>query len=135
LLTDNQPKLLAGGTGLSLTRNESASTLLLDDLRNDKGMDWVPAHMWFTFLRLDVPAGQLTYDLAISDHPNAVPKLTDTGVTASVARAIVAPEPGRAVWPLIAAGITGAITFGVLAHFGRNRRRRQSLPLYPGVPT
>jgi hypothetical protein len=81
LLTDQQPKLLAGGTGLSLDRNETASASLLSDLRIDKGMSWVPQHMWFTYLKLDVPAGDLGYDLAISDQPNAVPRLADTGVT------------------------------------------------------
>ena len=42
LLTDEQPKLLAGGRGLSVGRSEWASTPLLDDLRSDKGMEWVP---------------------------------------------------------------------------------------------
>jgi hypothetical protein len=134
LLTDNQPKLLAGGTGLSLQRNEAASSFLLDDLRSDKGMGWVPSHMWFTFLRLDVPAGHLGYDLAISDHANAVPRLVDAGVTASVARAVVAPDPGWAIWPLVAAAITGAITVGGLVLIGRSRRRRHALPPFPGLP-
>src|SRR4029079_4557234 len=62
LLTDRKPDLLAGGRGLSLDRNEPANDLLLSDLRSDKHMGWIPAHMWFTFLKLDVPAGDLDYD-------------------------------------------------------------------------
>ena len=122
LLTDQEPKLLAGGTGLSLQRDEPASSALLTDLRTDKGMDWVPSHMWFTYLKLDVPAGQLGYDLAVSDHTNAVPLLADTGVLASVARPVTAPERGWATWPLVAAAIAGAFTFGVAALVGRRRR-------------
>ena len=122
LLTDQQPKLLAGGSGLSLQRNEAASSELLTDLRTDKGMGWVPSNMWFTYLKLDVPAGQLGYDLAVSDHPNAVPLLADTGVLASVARPVPVPERGWATWPLVAAVITGSLTFGAVALVGRRRR-------------
>ena len=42
LLTDDEPDLLAGGPGLSLERSEPANPLLLDDLRSDVGMEWVP---------------------------------------------------------------------------------------------
>ena len=119
LLTDNRPKLLAGGPGLSLDRNEQASDLLLNDLRSDKHMEWVPSSMWFTFLRLNVPAGQLGYDLAIADHANAVPKLIDAGVTAAHARPIVAPEP-FVWWPIALAGGVGLAAFA-LAGLGRKR--------------
>jgi hypothetical protein len=134
LLTDNQPKLLAGGSGLKLQRNEAASAPLLDDLRSDKGMGWVPPNMWFTYLALDVPAGRLGYDLAISDTANAVPRLIDTGVTAEVARPVLAPEPGWAIWPLVAAGIAGALTFGLVAMVEHERRRRNTRPPFPGLP-
>src|SRR6476620_3958888 len=66
LLTDHEPKLLAGGRGLTVGRSEQANASLLDDLRSDKGMAWVPSSMWFTHLPLDVAAGDLDYDLAIS---------------------------------------------------------------------
>jgi hypothetical protein len=124
LLTDQQPKLLAGGTGLSLERNEQASPPLLDDLRSDKGMGWVPPAMWFTYLRLQVPAGELGYDLAVSDQPNAVPRLVDTGVTASNARPVLVPDSGWAVWPLVLALIAGLLTFGVVGVASSARRRR-----------
>ena len=84
LLTDDRPKLLAGGRGLSLDRNEPANESLLTDLRTDKGMGWVPQHMWFTYpearrarrrARLR-PRGH-------RDQPDAVPSLTAAGVTAA----------------------------------------------------
>ena len=120
LLTDEKPKLLAGGRGLSLDRDEPASASLLSDLRSDKGMRWVPDDMWFTFLPLSVPAGDLDYDLAISTRPNDVPSLTAAGVTASEARRIDV-RPGRAIWPLFAALLTGAVAFGVANVLNRRR--------------
>lgn len=134
LLTDEQPKLLAGGTGLSLLRDEAASSSLLTDLRTDKGMGWVPAQMWFTYLKLDVPAGQLGYDLAVSDQPNAVPRLADTGVTETAVRTVTAPHSGRAIWPITLGVIAGTITFGGIALFGRARRRRHVLAPSTGSP-
>jgi hypothetical protein len=114
LLTDDRPKLLAGGRGLALDRNEPANQSLLDDLRSDKGMGWVPDHMWFTYLKLDVPAGQLDYDLAVSTEPGAVPSLKAAGVSASAARRIDIPaDTNRALWPLVAAVLTGVAAFGV----------------------
>jgi hypothetical protein len=133
LLTDRQPKLLAGGTGLSLQRNEPANEALLTDLRIDKGMSWVPTHMWFTYLKLDVPARELGYDLAISDQPNAVPRLVDTGITASAVHTVVAPKPGRAVWPLALAGSAGFFVFWAATLVGHERRRRRARPPFRGL--
>ena len=93
-----------------LGRNEPANDSLLADLRSDKGMAWVPAHMWFTFLKLDVAAGALDYDLAVSTRPGAVPSLTAAGVTASQARRIDV-HAGWALWPIVAGrrGRTGDV--------------------------
>ena len=127
LLTDQRPKLLAGGRGLSLERDQPASSSLLSDLRIDKGMSWVPASMWFTYLRLQVPAGQLDYDLAVSVKPDAVPSLTDAGVSATRAQ-LITTNGGRVLWPLGVAAGAGIATFAVGGLFGRRRRR------YAGVP-
>ena len=127
LLTDTRPKLLAGGGGLSLDRNEQANDLLLSDLRADKGMGWVPDKMWFTYLRLNVPAGELDYDLAISTRPDAVPSLADAGVTATEARRIDV-RAGRALWPIAAAGVIAIATFGMASLFGRRRRPAVGAP-------
>jgi hypothetical protein len=127
LLNDTKPNLLAGGRGLSLDRSESANASLLSDLRSDKHMGWIPAHMWFTFLRLDVAARDLDYDLAISTRPGAVPSLTDAGVTAAKARPIV-ERAGRALWPLAAGGAVGLAAFGIAGLFGRRRRHTVGAP-------
>jgi len=38
---------------------------LLDDLRPDEGMGFVPTEMWLTYLAIDAPASTVSYDLAI----------------------------------------------------------------------
>jgi hypothetical protein len=124
LLTDDRPKLLAGGRGLSLGRDEQASASLLDDLRSDKGMSWIPNKMWLTFLHLHSSAGQLNYDLAVSTRQNEVPALAATGVSASAARPIEADASGRALWPLGASMLAGISAFAAAGWFGRRRRTR-----------
>jgi len=127
LLTDNRPKLLAGGRGLSLDRNEEASESLLTDLRSDKGMGWIPAHMWFTYLKLDVKAGALDYDLAVATKPDAVPSLTAAGVTATRAHRLDL-DTGSNLWPVFAAAIAGVVTFGLGGVLSRRRRPMSSTP-------
>ena len=39
---------------------------LLDDLRSDKNMSWVPGSEWLSYLNVDATAGDLHYDLATS---------------------------------------------------------------------
>jgi len=80
LLTDVQPTTLPAPLspdaasrlpqgirpGLILESSEPASTSLLEDLRSDKGMDWLPSsNMWLSYLRVDARAGDLDYDLAV----------------------------------------------------------------------
>ncbi len=124
LLTDEEPKLLAGGPGLSLDRSEPASASLLDDLRSDKGMEWVPASMWFTYLRVATEARNLDYDLAVSPHHASLPTLTDTGVTAPQARPVTEPD-GPATWPAAAGLGSAVLVLVVLVH--RERRRERGL--------
>jgi hypothetical protein len=80
MLTDRRPQLLAGEDGLQLVRSEPASSGLLDDLRSDVGMGWVPESMWFSYLTVDSSAGDLHYDLASSVRPFHAPKLRDAGL-------------------------------------------------------
>jgi hypothetical protein len=128
LLTDRRPKLLAGGAGLALGRDEQAPTQLLSDLRSDKHMGWVPQSMWFTYLPLHVPAGRLDYDLAVSQdaNPNVVPALRDTGLTLISAAHPILPvqPPARPFdwWQLVLALGLGAVTFGVIGLAGRRQR-------------
>jgi hypothetical protein len=119
LLTDDRPKLLAGGPGLAINRSEPASAGLLDDLRSDTGMDWVPSSMWLSYLQLDTRAADLDYDLAMATHGDAVPALADTGVTAPEAHPVNPPSSGLAIWP-IAVGVL-VLACGVLYVMTRRR--------------
>jgi hypothetical protein len=80
LLTDQRPLLRTGGSGVELARSDAASASLLADLRSDKGMRWVPDEMWLTYLRVDTPARDLNYDLAVSTHDGVLPSARLVGI-------------------------------------------------------
>jgi hypothetical protein len=71
-----------GGDGVFLARSEAASKSLLDDLRSDKGMEWVPAEMWLTYLQIGEQTDQLHYDLAIDKAGAAKPSRVLAGLDA-----------------------------------------------------
>ncbi len=90
LLTDHSPALLpvpTGDNGLSLDHSAPATASLLDDLRSDRGMDWVPARGWLTKVRIDAAAPQLAFDLAVdatgARSPSRVAAGLDLAVTAT----------------------------------------------------
>lgn len=112
LLTDEEPELLAGGTGMTLDRSEAASDLLLDDLRSDVGMEWMPEDMWLSYLTVGAPATELDYDLAVSSRPGVTPSLVDAGVPQADAVPLVPDGRPVPVWPAAAAVGAG---LGVLA--------------------
>jgi hypothetical protein len=69
LLTDAKPAMLPaplGINGMRLDHSAAATESLLNDLRSDKGMDWVPTSAWLSKVVVDGSAAQLKYDLAIS---------------------------------------------------------------------
>lgn len=108
LLTDDRPQLLAGGRGLALDHDRPASPALLADLRSDKGMEWVPPEMWLSHLELDVAAGALDYDLAVSTEAGRPPALEAAGLATGPGVPIgrTAARPG---WALAAGVLTGTL--------------------------
>jgi hypothetical protein len=69
LLTDARPQMLptpVGLNGMRIDHSAAATDSLLNDLRSDKGMGWVPSSAWLTKVVVDGSAAQLKYDLAIS---------------------------------------------------------------------
>lgn len=81
LLTDRRPSLLPDSDGLILDRSEPASDFLLQDLRSDNRMEWLPSSgMWFSYLRLDTTAGALGYDLAVDASGRGNPSEVDAGL-------------------------------------------------------
>jgi hypothetical protein len=79
LLTPDRPDLLHG-EGLTVERSEPAGQLLLDDLRSDENMEWVPDSGWFTHLVLETEAPNVTYDLSVGVDGRA-PSFVDAGFT------------------------------------------------------
>jgi hypothetical protein len=83
LLTDQRPTLLPGERdGLRISHNAAATKSLLNDLRSDDGMAWVPASAWLTRIDLDTTAGDLRYDLAVDASGNGAPSPVAAGLTA-----------------------------------------------------
>jgi hypothetical protein len=135
LLTDRLPTLLpqpvaaaavqtAGHPGLILERDEPASPSLLADLRNDTGMGWLPGSgMWLTYLRVDSPAGALTYDLAVD--------ASGAGHPSPIAAGLAAPDrgvSGAAATGISAGVLAGLLLVGGLALGGYLERRRLGRP-------
>jgi hypothetical protein len=81
LLTDKTPNVLASDDGVNASVSEQASTSLLDDLRSDKHMGWVPDSMWLTYYDVSTPAGELRHDLAVSTHTDTLPSARMAGFT------------------------------------------------------
>jgi hypothetical protein len=83
LLTDNAPALLPapiGTNGIRLDHSAGASDSLLDDLRSDRGMAWVPTSAWLTTVAVDSSASDLSYDLAIDASGAGAPSRVDAGL-------------------------------------------------------
>lgn len=83
LLTDDMPTLLHGPRGLEVDVSQPASAGLLDDLRSDVGMEWVPEQAWVTKVVFDGAPADFGYDLAVSVD-EATPRWVDTGLDPSV---------------------------------------------------
>jgi Uncharacterized protein conserved in bacteria (DUF2330) len=82
LLTEREPLILPKpAAGMSLSHSQPASRQLLEDLRSDRGMSWLPSSgMWLSQLQLDIPAGRLKHDLAVDANGNAAPSRVDAGL-------------------------------------------------------
>ena len=110
LLTDEAPSLLAG-PGLTLERSEPAGDDLLGDLRSDERSEWVPDAGWLSFLKLEAPAGDLTYDLAV-DVEGDRPEVADTGLDDATGLVALGPAklpaPDDDGWPWQGTVVLGA---------------------------
>ena len=132
LLTERRPALLPrpvapGRDGVSLEQSRPASSLLLDDLRRDKNMGWVPASgMHLSYLRVDTTAGALTHDLAIDASGRHTPSPVAAGLVApgepyAVPRPLTARVASLWPWLAMALAVGGgvAVAVGSLQRAGR----------------
>ena len=124
LLTDRTPTLLpapTGDNGLGLGHSAPATQSLLDDLRSDKGMGWVPTSAWLSKVRIDASAPQLAFDLAIDATGAGAPSRIMAGLDMPGAT-VVAPDRTADVIRIIV---------GLTLH---DRRHRRDPPAGPPAP-
>lgn len=116
LLTDREPATLPAGSplagptrqGLTLAVNEAASGSLLEDLRSDRGMKWLPRNgMWLSYFQLDAPAGSVDYDLAIDASGVGNPSPVDAGFSAP-------PAPSEPVSAWVLLGLIAGLAVAAL---------------------
>ena len=124
LLGDVRPNLLPaplGRNGLTLSHSAPASTSLLDDLRSDRGMSWVPTSGWLSQVSIDAAASDLRFDLAINAAGTAVPSRVDAGLQLPGAPAADRPTPVDVARLVIA---VLAVLAGILVVAGLSGGRR-----------
>ena len=122
LMTDKAPALLpvpTGENGIRLDHSAAATTSLLEDLRSDRGMEWIPQSAWLTKVAVEATAAHLTYDLAIDASGANAPSRIDAGLVmpgvGPVARTIVDAsrglDPNRLLLALMVSliGIAGIV--------------------------
>jgi hypothetical protein len=120
LLTDRKPTLMPApfANGMELEHSATASASLLDDLRSDKGMEWVPEMAWLTKIGINASAKQLTYDLAVSAN-GTVPSRVAAGLEAPATNTTTGTPTDRTNENLVLAGIAiaGLGTLLLIARF------------------
>lgn len=106
LLTDRRPALLPSprSPGLALTHDLPATASLLDDLRSDAGMGWVPEAGWLTKVSIDASAAQLSYDLAVDASGQGAPSRIAAGFAAPHA-VTTTPEADKTMLSLLGVGL------------------------------
>jgi hypothetical protein len=131
LLTDGEPAMLPqtvapngteGQTGLIRRVSEPASQSLLDDLRSDKHMSWVPHDAWLTFVDVNEHAENLTHDLAIDASGFGRPDPVAAGYEPAD-RPFDQPLLSTGLWAIVA----GIALLLVLAEVERRRSHRPAV--------
>jgi uncharacterized protein DUF2330 len=94
LLTDQRPALMPYpfANGMRLDHSAAATTSLLDDLRSDTGMGWIPQSGWLSKIAIDASASQLTYDLAV-DSKGLNPSRVAAGLQAPAGQSGSSGQP------------------------------------------
>jgi hypothetical protein len=123
LLTDRAPAFLpapTGTNGMRIDHSDAATQSLLDDLRADRGMSWVPGTAWLTKVAVDGQASQLSYDLAIDASGQGMPSYIQAGFDAP--QTVVVES---ATWTrLVVASILALAILILVVAFGRPRAGR-----------
>jgi hypothetical protein len=127
---------IPGAPGLEVDFQEPMNSSLYHDLSTDRNMGWVWPNSWLTYLNLNAPSGQVTYDMGIGSDdiiriaPFSTP-LADF-VTGQQASGLLAHLPALPIGTpqvaeivLFLALVAGLIV--LLARWGRKREKRAVL--------
>ncbi len=128
LLTDRRPALLPApiaANGLGLQHDAPATSSLLDDLRSDRGMGWVPTEAWLSKVTIDAAASDLSFDLAIDASGAGAPSRVMAGLDLPGATAVAEDRSADIVRLLV--GI--ALTVGGIGGIVLMSRRRPPLSM------
>jgi hypothetical protein len=126
LLTDRRPALLPAPTdGVALTYDQQASDLLLDDLRADEGMAWVPETAWLSKIELDTTTADLKFDLAVDASGANKPSPVAAGLGLSGFNVPDSDEGvmSGTVWLIIGAALLVITAIVFRAHAAASRLR------------
>ncbi len=126
-----------GATGFKVAFQEPMNASLYHDLSTDRNMGWVHNGGWLTYLTLNAPAEQVTYDLGVTSR--GVIRLAPYG-TAPMAIGGTNPAPG---WlpqfpigtPTAALLILSAAALAALVVVLIRRARHKAAPLAVGEAT
>jgi hypothetical protein len=121
MLTDHRPALLSG-PAVQLVQSRPAEQGLLSDLRSDRGMGWIAPSAWLSYLKVDVPAVDLNYDLAADASGSGRPSLRAAALTAYHPGDLVTPRHGDNVWWWTAAIVSAAALLLSVAVYWTRRR-------------
>jgi hypothetical protein len=117
VLTDHAPSLSPSVwdmPGMTLKAYQPAGSTLLEELRSDRGMKWMPRDgMWLTALNMQTPAFQITSDLSIDGGGPA-----ETPILRSL--------PQFSAWPWVLGGIGAALLTFVVVFALPSRARPQA---------
>jgi hypothetical protein len=126
LLTDATLRMLPapgnGDNGLILEHFAPATSSLLDDLRSDAGMGWVPTTAWLTKIGIDAAAADLKFDLAIDAAGTGQPSFVRSGLPTIPVGAVSAVS--KVLW---AAAVT-LLLVSVATVLAFTSRRRSPVP-------
>jgi uncharacterized protein DUF2330 len=123
LLTERRPSLMPtpiGRNGLELAHFAPATDSLLDDLRSDRDMEWVPTRGWLTKISIDAAASQLKYDLAIDATGGGQPSRVDAGLDLPGVLP-TATETSRLGLAVVVVALGLAVIGGLMTVGGRRR--------------
>ncbi len=122
LLTDSKPALLPGPRpGLTLAYDRSASQRLVDDLRADAGMSWVPRTSWLTKLQIGTNVANLRYDLAVDASGRQAPSPVAAGLLPRVSPRIAEQSGVSRGMVLLLAGAVALVVLLVLLRRAQRR--------------